>query len=269
VRCFVLTPPSFATHPERRYPLLLFLHDGRGDERSLERHGIAADLSRRMREGSLPEFVLVSPGAPGSWFSDFHDGTAKWETFLTGDLLRQVEASWRVLPGRESRGVTGISMGGYGAVKLALRRPDLFATASGLSAALTSLDFEDVGGFPSFVRRDLYRVFGATADSNSFAKNDVWRLLEAAPETPRASFDLYSGTEDSYEVDRLAARFAARMVDRGFEVRVELSPGGHDWDYWRAAMPAAARWQASRFSYDGSPSAAVPPGPAAKATKTR
>ncbi|HEY7368397.1 MAG TPA: hypothetical protein VIA29_00810, partial [Thermoanaerobaculia bacterium] len=73
----------------------------------------------------------------------------------------------------------------------------------------------------------------------------------------------------SYEVDRLAARFAARMVDRGFEVRVELSPGGHDWDYWRAAMPAAARWHASRFSYDGSPSAAVPPGPAAKATKTR
>jgi S-formylglutathione hydrolase FrmB len=269
VRCFVLTPPSFAADPQKRYPLLLFLHDGSGDEGSLERHGIAADLVRRMREGSLREFVLVSPGAPGSWFSDFHDGTAKWETFLAGDLLRQIEASWPVLGGRESRGVSGISMGGYGAVKLALRRPDLFATASGLSAALTSLDYEDVGGFPSFVRRDLYRVFGASSESNSFARNDVWRLLESAPESPRASFDLYSGTEDSYEVDNLAARFAARLIERGFEVRVELSPGGHDWDYWRAAMPAAARWHTSRFSYDVSSTPAVPVGPAARATRTR
>jgi S-formylglutathione hydrolase FrmB len=250
-----LTPPSFAANPQRRYPLLLFLHDGRGDERSLERHGIAADLVRRMREGSLPEFVLVSPGAPGSWFSDFHDGSQKWETFLTGDLLRRVEAAWPVLPGREHRGVSGISMGGYGAVKLALRRPDLFATASGLSAALTAMDFDDVQAFPPFVRKDLFRVFGASRDSNSFAANDVWRLLEAAPDSPRASFDLYSGTEDSYQVDRLAARFGARLAERGFEVRVELSPGGHDWDYWRAAVPAAASRHASHFSYDVSPAA--------------
>jgi S-formylglutathione hydrolase FrmB len=269
VPCFVLTPPSYAASRERRYPLLLFLHDGQGDERSLVRHGIAADLSRRMREGSLPEIVVVSPGAPGSWFSDFHDGSQKWETFLTGDLLREVESGWRVRSDREGRGVTGISMGGYGAVKLGLRRPDLFATASGLSAALTTLSYDDVQGFPWFVRRDLLRVFGNAPGDNSFAENDVWEILAAAPESPRAAFELVSGTEDSYQVDRLAARFGARLVERGFDARVVLTPGGHDWDYWRRAMPEVVLWHARRFSYDGSSSPAAQGGPAARATDTR
>ena len=60
----------------------------------------------------------------GLWHSDFHDGSRRYEEFLSGDLIRQVEARYRVIPGREARGITGISMGGYGAWSLAAAKPD-------------------------------------------------------------------------------------------------------------------------------------------------
>src|SRR5262245_16213266 len=62
----VVTPPSYASSPGRRYPVLYFLHDGYGDVRTLERRGVAAEALRRMREGTLPEFLIVAPDGPGT-----------------------------------------------------------------------------------------------------------------------------------------------------------------------------------------------------------
>src|SRR6266540_6322630 len=125
-RYLVFEPPSYARSPSRRYPVLVFLHDGYGNVRTLEHRGVAAELTARMSDGRLPEFLVVAPGAPGSWFSDSFDGKRRWEEFLTGDFLREIQTRYRVLPGKAARAITGISMGGYGAVKIALKHPDLF-----------------------------------------------------------------------------------------------------------------------------------------------
>ena len=114
----VIEPPSYARSPSRRYPVLVFLHDGYGNVRTPDRRGVAAELTARMSDGRLPEFLVVAPGAPGSWFSDSFDGKRRWEEFLTGDLLREIQNRYRVLPGKAARGITGISMGGYRAIYL-------------------------------------------------------------------------------------------------------------------------------------------------------
>src|SRR5262245_16827707 len=125
-KVLVLLPPSYSRERERRYPVLYFLHDGYGDARTLATRGVAAALSERMADGRLPEFLVVAPGAEGSWFSDFHDGSYRFERFLTEDLPREIELRYRVRPGQAARGITGISMGGYGAFKLALKHPALY-----------------------------------------------------------------------------------------------------------------------------------------------
>lgn len=176
-RCLVLEPPSYARSPARRYPVLIFLHDGYGNARTLERRGVAAELRARMADGRLPEFFVVAPGAAGSWFSDSYDGKRRWEEFLTGDFLRALETRYRIVPGEGGRAITGISMGGFGAVKIALKHPDLFASVSALSGALIPIQWEALPRYNWVTRLTLKRVFGKRPDANTLAQNDVWEVL--------------------------------------------------------------------------------------------
>ena len=250
-QCLVLEPPSYRSIPERRYPVLVFLHDGYGNVETLERRGVAAELFRRMSDGRLPEFLVVAPGARGSWFSDSADGKRRWETFLAGDLLREIASRYRILPGPESRGITGISMGGFGAMKIALKHPGLFGAVSSLSGALIPIGIDDIRRYGWMTRLTLKRVFGRDPDPKTLSVNDVWDLLRTA-RFARAPFvvHLRAGTEDFYGLDGVAAQYGALLNEHGVPTEVVLEPGGHDWDYWRRALVSIAGWHAGRFSYD-------------------
>lgn len=257
-RVLVLLPPSYAAQPARRYPVLYFLHDSYGGARTLESHGVAAALEARMADGRVPEFLVVAVGAEGSWFSDFHDGSRRYERFLTEDLPREVAARYRVRPEPASRGITGISMGGYGAFKIALKHPGLYGSVSALSGALIPFDPEDLARYNWFVRWTLRRVFGSDPKDNGFADNDVWRILRGLRfERPPFAAHLRAGTSDFYGLDGVASQFGAFLIDHGVPTTVVLEPGGHDWAYWSRALLSIADWHAKRFAYDSDPGSSV------------
>lgn len=247
----LVKPPSWDAEPGRRYPVLYFLHDGYGDVRTLERRGVARDLVARMREGRLPEMLLVAPGAPGSWFSDSVDGARRYETFIAGDLVRKIEATGRVVPGPGGRGITGISMGGYGAYKIALKRPGFYGSVSALSGALIPFGVDDLPRYTTFARWTITRVFGRPDQRNTLAENDVWEIVfRSRFETPPFASHLRAGTEDAYRLDRVAAQFGMNLNAHGIPTTVVLEPGRHDWSYWGRAMVAIAEWHAAHFAYD-------------------
>jgi S-formylglutathione hydrolase FrmB len=250
-RVLVMRPPGYGRDPGRRYPVLYFLHDGGGDERSLERNGVTEQIRRRMAEGSLPEFLVVAPGARGSWFSDSFDGRRLWERFLTADLPSLVEGRYLAISSRSARGVTGISMGGYGSVKLALRHPELYGSVSALSAALIPFGWEDLARYSFIARWTLKNVFGSSREENALEKNDVWEILRSV-QFSTSPFPLYlrGGSEDIYGLGRVGAQFAAFSREHGISASAVIEPGGHDWDYWRTAMIFICEWHASHFSYD-------------------
>lgn len=250
-KCLVLEPPSYRANPTRRYPVLVFLHDGYGNVETLERRGVAAELASRMSDGRLPEFFVVAPGARGSWFSDSADGRRRWEQFLAGDLLRQLDVRYRIVPGAAGHGITGISMGGFGAMKIALKHPGLFGAVSSLSGALIPIGRDDIRRYGWMTRLTLKRVFGRHPDPKTLSANDVWDLLRTA-RFARAPFvvHLRAGTEDFYGLDGVAAQYGTLLNEQGIPTEVVLEPGGHDWDYWRSALVSIAGWHAGRFSYD-------------------
>lgn len=251
VECLVILPPSYAKSPDRRYPVLYFLHDGYGDGRTLERRGVAKDALARMRDGTLPEFLIVAPDGPGSWFSDSYDGTMRFETFLTADLPEWVAGRWRVLPGKASRGITGISMGGYGAVKTALRHPALYGSVSSLSGALIPFGWSDLERYNVITRYSLKRIFGSDEKHNSLDENDAWSVLWGLCfETPPFPVHLRGGSEDFYGLERVAAQYGMLLNERGVPTTVLIEPGTHDWRYWRHAMLDILDWHAARFEYD-------------------
>ncbi len=247
----VVIPPSYDREPGRRYPVLYFLHDGYGDGKTLERRGVAADALERMRDGRLPEYLIVAPDGPGSWFSDFHDGSRKYEAFVSDDLPRWVEAHYRVLPGKKARAMTGISMGGYGAVKIALKHPGLYDSVSSLSGALIPFGWGELPRYSLVARYTLMRVFGRSERDNSLDSNDVWNILWGMCfEEPPFEVELRAGTEDFYGLDGVATQFGTLLNEHGVPTTVILEPGGHDWTYWRRAMMDILAWHGRRFEYD-------------------
>jgi S-formylglutathione hydrolase FrmB len=247
----VITPPSYDSSPGRRYPVLYFLHDGYGDVRTLARRGVAAEALARMRDGRLPEFLIVAPEGSGSWFSDSRDGTHRYEQFLTRDLPAWVETHYRVVPGQASRGVTGISMGGYGSVKTALRHPELYGSVSALSGAIIPFGWDDLQRYGVVIRYTLTHVFGTSKDDNTLAANDAWNILwDLCFDTPPFTVELRAGTEDFYGLNGVAAQYGMLLNERGVPTTVILEPGNHDWDYWKRAMMDILAWHGGRFAYD-------------------
>jgi S-formylglutathione hydrolase FrmB len=247
----VITPPSYDSSPGRRYPVLYFLHDGYGDVRSLDRRGVAAAALQRMREGTLPEFLIVAPDGPGTWFSDSHDGKSRFEEYLIGDLPRAIEARYRVIPGKAARAITGISMGGYGSVKTALKHPDLYGAVSALSGAIIPFGWDELPRYNLMARFTLMRVFGRTKEDNSLDANDAWLMLWGLCfDAPPFEVELRAGAQDAYGLDHVAAQYGMLLNERGIPTTVIIEKGGHDWGYWKGAMLDILAWHGARFEYD-------------------
>lgn len=251
----VATPPSYAASPGRRYPVLYFLHDGQGDEAVLFRNGVIDALEAEMREGRLPEMIVVCPRGPGTWWIDAQGGSRRMAAFLSDDLVPFVDRTWRTRASRGGRLVAGISMGGYGALRWALARPELFAAAGGLSPAIQQLCAPSVAALPFFIRPSLESAFGADPVANVLRKNDLYQMLLDDPSLAgRAPFLLVRcGTEDKYRLAEIAGFLDRFLSAFGLAHEVRLETGVHDWPYWRRVFPDFAASLASRLAPGDAP----------------
>jgi S-formylglutathione hydrolase FrmB len=234
----VQLPPSYAEAPARRYPVLYFLHDGFGSERSLADRGLSALLEAEMAAGRLPELIVVSPRGVGTWFTDSRDGTTRYGAFLDASLVPFVDGSFRTIPRRSARAAAGISMGGYGAVRWGLRAPDLLAVAGGLSPAIQQLCRRSSETLPFLVRPAFRRVFGEVRTSGGLRGHDVASILLDDPGLAARAPELVlrCGTGDEYLLADVSSFFHKLVGALGGRSELVLEPGRHDWDYWRAVF---------------------------------
>ncbi|WP_263786210.1 alpha/beta hydrolase [Salinibacter grassmerensis] len=137
----VYLPPSYDTSPERQYPVVYVLHGFTNSDRGWfgwEEHfvNVPAALERGMQAGTAREMILVVPNAftayEGSMYSSSAT-TGDWETFVAEELVDYVDQNYRTLPDRDSRGLAGHSMGGYGTLRIGMKRPDVFSSLYAMS----------------------------------------------------------------------------------------------------------------------------------------
>lgn len=132
----IFLPPSFAREPKRTYPAVYFLHGLNNDQTSwtVPRYG---DLPRKIEgmilDGALPEFLMVHPGGDNSFYCNSADGSRRYEDFVVQEVTAFVESRYRGKPGRQFRAIGGTSMGGYGALKIAMKYPERYASTAGHS----------------------------------------------------------------------------------------------------------------------------------------
>jgi S-formylglutathione hydrolase FrmB len=127
----VYLPPSYAGSPMRRYPVLYLLHGygGRQDTFTTRLASLADSQNRLAGAAGFSEFIVVTPSAytlhKGSMYSA-SPTTGDWEKFIAEDLVAYMDSHYRTLATRMSRGLAGHSMGGYGALRIGMKRPDVF-----------------------------------------------------------------------------------------------------------------------------------------------
>jgi len=212
-------------------PPLLYLLHGRSDDHSawarntsLERYAVAAG------------FAVVMPAVRRSFYTDELHGDRFW-TFLSEELPTVVESMFRVSRRREDTFVAGLSMGGYGALKWALRQPDRFAAAASMSGAL---DVVELIGDPRRRTELVDRVFGPAPAP----EDDLFALLEAADPARLPRLHVSCGTEDEL-VDQ-SRRFAERAQARGAEVATDFRAGEHEWGFWDTEIQQVLAWIGGR-----------------------
>jgi len=208
-------------------------------------HGLSDDDSIWLRRTSIERYAaaygiaVVMPQVHQSFYTDMKHGGRYW-TFLSEELPALARSFFPLSDAREDNFVAGLSMGGYGAFKWALRKPEQFAAAASLSGAL---DIASFAGDPVHQERtgDLFHlIYGDEPIVGT--DNDLLWLLQQQGSRPGPKPALYQccGTEDFLYDANLAFRDACRQTD--YELEYHEGPGSHEWGYWDTHIQKVLDW---------------------------
>lgn len=179
----VWLPPEYTATPDRRFPVLYWLHGSGGGLAGIA--PLAGVFDAAVRAGQLPPLIVVFPnGLPDGMWCDAASGLQPVETMLMQDLIPEVDARYRTLPIARARIVEGFSMGGYGAARLGIKYRERFAGLSMLGAGPMQLDLINGGNHlvPLDERiRILNLVYGGSA--SIFEAQSPWRIAESVAAT--------------------------------------------------------------------------------------
>lgn len=229
----VLLPSDYETGLHR-YPVLYLLHGLTGDENDW------VTRSRLREYATRYHLIVIMPGVGDSWYANSAtDPRSRYEDAIINDLIPYVDSHYRTVASREGRAIAGLSMGGLGAIKFALRYPQLFVFAASYSGAFDVPLTASLGKKPSAkMLSDLRRVFGRE-NSRTRSENDVFMLLQQPlPKGTRLPY-LYVSTGKSDPLPQVAdsnPRLAQALRNRKLQYEYYERAGTHDWKFWDSEL---------------------------------
>jgi S-formylglutathione hydrolase FrmB len=235
-----------------RYPVLYLLHGYSGNYTSWSRHNAQG-------QARAYDLIVVMPDGGNSWFANWaesEDGQKNaWEDCIIKDLIGHVDATYRTIPTREGRAINGLSMGGYGALMLGLRHPDLFCSIGSHSGALSfakqvgdrlrsgeaatkkkdARKLSDapnpaigIEGFSSQVERTPKgKLFATPEQADAY---DPFKIVLTVPKEKLPHLYIDCGTEDG--LLKSSQEFAKVLMENKVPFTYAESAGGHNGAYW-------------------------------------
>jgi S-formylglutathione hydrolase FrmB len=222
----VILPISYA-QSARNYPALYLLHGLYGDYKNW------TTLTDLIDYAAKYDLIIVMPDAENSWY--VNSATVpmnRYEDFIIKDMIPEAEKSFRIIRSAHRRAIAGLSMGGYGALKFALKNPGEFVVAASMSGALNAAT--DIGQVLPDIMKDVTPAFGPPG-TETRALNDLYALAEKADPANTAYFYLDCGTSDA--LLNANRKFVAILSGRKFRYEYHEVPGDHSWEYWDRRIP--------------------------------
>ena len=214
-----------------RYPSFYVLHGMPGDPRSIAGMNFAGVADRLISSGAVRPFVAVMPPA-GSSVRFMGEWAGIWEQYVVRSVVPWVDANLPTLATRESRTLAGLSGGGYGAIDIGLRHPNLFGTLESWSGYFSA---------PA----DLAPLWSPVDAIEAHDPTLLVRHSAALLRTLGTRFFISSGTGDAADLAQ-AQGFARLLAANHLSPRLVLGQGGHDWRFWDHQLPAAIEYAFGR-----------------------
>jgi enterochelin esterase-like enzyme len=241
-KVFVVLPPGYASHPQRRYPVLYLLHGYPGKASDYLKIGdVESAYAQGVADKTMRPMILVAPSGGRSLFDDTEWANSvskdnQWETFVARDLVDAIDARYRTIRAGTGRGIAGYSEGGYGALNIGFHHPKEFGLIeswSGYMLADTSPAL--FGRRKTLLRYNSPKFYAAThAAALRASRTYIW---------------FYCGTADSDAPQNGA--FAAELTRLGIPHDFFWEPGvRHTWALWRDLMPLSLVTASERLTDD-------------------
>lgn len=235
----VILPKTIA--PNQKLPVVYLLHGGGGNYCDWSNYSDVAQYAER-------GLILVMPEGANSYYTNAATRPQdRYEDYIVHDLIADVEARLPAATGRENRAIIGMSMGGFGAVKLALKHPELFVFAAGLSSALDvpsrTFSITRIGQW-----RGHRAIFGPW-QGRVQKENDPYVLARNVD--PKRVPYLYLTCGDREGLLPANRQFAALLEEREFDYEFHEVRGGHNWTQWDEQLPDCFRSLLDRLRRSG------------------
>jgi enterochelin esterase-like enzyme len=231
--------PTGYGHDETRLPVIYLLHGNNGNANDWIAHGhLQATVDALVDHHEIPPVVIVMPQGGTDWYVDRKE---PMETAFFTELMPEVERHYRVGHHREDRVIGGASMGGFGALRYAMTRPELFGAAILLSPAI----YANEPPLASSARR--VGVFG----ERQFDPH-VWKALnypaqwDAYMRQPLRVPMFIAAGDDDLVIQAEASQLYTHLRVAGNPAALRVVDGGHTWDVWRGLLGDALKYAIER-----------------------
>ena len=252
IRYCVMLPPNYGTDTQRKYPVLYFLHGLGENEQTLLRSGGWGLIEDLRRDHKVGDFLMIAPEGRGSFFINSADGRDRYSDFFLNEFLPYIESHYRVIRERRSRGVTGLSMGGYGALRFAFAHPELFGSVSAQSPALITesprelnADVRDAGPLAKL----LGTVFGNPINVAHWNQNNPFQLARKNQAQIRSqAIYINCGQQDEYGFAAAAEQLHKELLAKKIPHEFHLYPGGHSAEFFLSHLGETIQFHWHAFS---------------------
>lgn len=229
-RAYMVYLPAGYDEARAPLPVIYLLHGLGGEPRDWQTHASLAEVADRLiGSGAIAPVVLVAPDGGNEYWTD-HLGKpkARWGTFVADDLRAEIETRFNVRKDAGGRAIAGVSMGGHGALSVALSHPERFAAAVSLGGAL----FVE----PPTHRGIYKRVWGYPADAAHWKSTSPIALMAALAEGATVpALYLQCGDHDKAGFLEHALHAHRLLLERKVPHELRVNDGGHTWSAWTTA----------------------------------
>ncbi len=238
-------------HPAKSYPVLYFLHGLGDNERTLFNSGGWTLLDDLRQQHKMGEFLIAAPEGGQTFYINSADGSVRYSDFFLQEFIPLIESKYRISKGRSNRAISGISMGGYGAIRFAFSHPEVFSAVSAQSAALITetpqeLDTAARSGAP--LGKLLATVFGSPIDVAHWKENSPFALAtrnQAA--LRRVAIYFNCGQDDNYGFEKGAAALHEQLLKERVEHEYHPYPGDHSLGYFLSHFTEVMEFHSRAF----------------------
>ncbi len=246
--------PDGYDRSDRWYPVVYLLNGYTGDETNwIEAGGMQHIVDQMIKQGNIQKMVIIMPDGDDRLYMNRTDGTYPYEDMFIKELLPFIADKYRIRRGKRYTAISGLSMGGAGSLRLALKYHEEFGACAAFSAAVfteeevTASDQASMDGYISKAMPDMVGTTGAKRLNKGYKEYDVLHLVKTKDPAQLKTVEIYFDCGDDDFLTLGNAELHKALLLKGIPHEYRVRDGAHTWPYWRESLPVGLKFISDSF----------------------